>query len=472
MKKFFCLWVYFYQFFSTFRCPRIRYGLLAILGFMCLYTRAQSPQKLGAAMPGFLPDSIAPLQIGDTIPEYLWHLPLQVANHPEGKEMITLGEYRGKPILLDFLSTGCGGCIKALPKIESVTRSAGGDIVVIPVTAEKRSRVAAFIPKNNFINDTKLPFIVADSVLKQHFPHTYISHVVWIDAYGIVRAATSTGQITSRTIREFQHGGPLDWPIKTENTRFFNAPLITLDAEANVLPNNAKRSLYYSAVIGYTEGVGPYVATESDSLMGIERVSFRNKAILDLYRIATNNRIAPTHVILEVADPAAYTAPTASNQHIAMDSWYQQYGKCYEATFPLGKTENWKARMLADLNHFLSLNGRIETRDTTCLVLTQVENAPDIAYREEHGERTSTLTTSNPVKILRGATLSSLVHVLNTAYRDKLVVDGTGYSEKVSLTLRLNDITDLRSLKKALSPYGLDLVEQQREETFLVITER
>src|SRR5690554_6944765 len=51
-------------------------------------------------------DSIRPLQIGDTVPGYLWSLPLQVTNHPTvgGRETITLAEYRGETILLDFLS--------------------------------------------------------------------------------------------------------------------------------------------------------------------------------------------------------------------------------------------------------------------------------------------------------------------------------------------------------------------------------
>src|SRR5690606_14796427 len=73
--------------------------------FMCADARVQRPEPSGPA-PGFL-DSIKPLEIGETLPEALWHLPLQVVNHAEGTETITLNTYRGKTILLDFLSTGC-----------------------------------------------------------------------------------------------------------------------------------------------------------------------------------------------------------------------------------------------------------------------------------------------------------------------------------------------------------------------------
>src|SRR5690606_11028376 len=119
---------------------------------------------------------IEPLQIGDTIPEWLWHLPLKAENQPEKNRVITLNDYRGKTILLDFLSTGCGGCIEALPELEKVGSAFNGEMAVIAVTPEKRQRVASFIPKNSHARGLRLPFVVEDKVLKQHFPHQYISH--------------------------------------------------------------------------------------------------------------------------------------------------------------------------------------------------------------------------------------------------------------------------------------------------------
>jgi len=44
---------------------------------------------------------IKPLKIGDTIPEVLWNTPLHVVNHPEGKQTITLNDYKGKFIMFD-----------------------------------------------------------------------------------------------------------------------------------------------------------------------------------------------------------------------------------------------------------------------------------------------------------------------------------------------------------------------------------
>src|SRR5690606_4992724 len=108
--------------------------------------------------PGIFPDTITPLQIGDTIPEYLWHLPLKVVNHPEHKETITLHDYKGKTILLDFLFTGCRGCIAALPVLEKASLAFDNEVAIVAVTPEKRERVTNFLPNNSYVNEIQLPF--------------------------------------------------------------------------------------------------------------------------------------------------------------------------------------------------------------------------------------------------------------------------------------------------------------------------
>src|SRR5690606_538187 len=90
----------------------IRYiSLLAVLTSMCLYAVKQVSAQQAEPAATAVAD-IKPLQIGDTIPEYLWQLPLQVVNHPKGQETITLNKHRGKLIILDFWATWCVLCLK------------------------------------------------------------------------------------------------------------------------------------------------------------------------------------------------------------------------------------------------------------------------------------------------------------------------------------------------------------------------
>ena len=350
--------------------------ILTLLTSMCLEARAQSPDYSGAVPPGNLPDTITPLQIGDTIPDYLWHLPIQVVNHPDQKEIITLNDYKGKAILLDFLFTGCKGCIAALPVLEKISLAFDSEVGIVAVTPEKRQRVTDFIPSNSYVNKSQLPFIVEDRILKQHFPHLYISHVVWIDVQGIVRAFTGTKHVTTRTIRELQNGNTRNWPVKTEMTSFFNAPLVRLNPEANSMRNNVGRPLYYSAITGYTEGVGVLVPTKADSLLGIKRISFKNMPIIDLYRIAIGSEFPlRKQICWEVEHPERYAVWMATlDSGQTLEEWYQQNSICYEGTFPIATDEEtWQAFLRADLNRFLNLNGRLEHREgETYFVLSEL----------------------------------------------------------------------------------------------------
>src|SRR5690606_20797345 len=91
------------------------YGLLCFMLFNLSTAWAQSAESRTAEGQS----EIKPLQIGDTIPEELWNLPLQVVNHPDGKDTITLNDYRDKKlIILDFGGTICPPCIASLRHLE------------------------------------------------------------------------------------------------------------------------------------------------------------------------------------------------------------------------------------------------------------------------------------------------------------------------------------------------------------------
>src|SRR5690606_27790543 len=123
---------------SNLKKRNIRYiSLWAVRMIMCLYAVKQvSAQEAEPAATAVA--DVQPLQIGDTIPEALWHLPLQVVNHPEGKETITLNDYRDKKlVILDFWATWCKSCIEGFPKLEAYQRKYADDLGVLLVNARQ-----------------------------------------------------------------------------------------------------------------------------------------------------------------------------------------------------------------------------------------------------------------------------------------------------------------------------------------------
>lgn len=162
-------------------------------------------------------NKIKPLQIGDTIPEELWDMPMQVINHPEGKDTIALNDYRGKLIILDFWATWCGSCVKAFPKLDSLNFSLKEDIQFVLVnsiegTGDSYEKVGTFI--SNLESAISLPFVVNDKVLKQVFPRKFIPHYVWIGKEGVVRAITSSQEVTRDNIFGVVDGRNVELKLK------------------------------------------------------------------------------------------------------------------------------------------------------------------------------------------------------------------------------------------------------------------
>jgi len=105
---------------------------------------AQTSRKDSGAM------GLKPLKIGDTIPEALWKMPLTVINHHDGKETISLSDYKNKKLLiLDFWASYCSPCIGSITKISSILKNENlaDKIVLLPAlvhdTPERGGRFLA-----------------------------------------------------------------------------------------------------------------------------------------------------------------------------------------------------------------------------------------------------------------------------------------------------------------------------------------
>lgn len=126
--------------------------------------------------------NITPLKIGDKIPNELWNLQLQVVNHPQGKETITLNEYKGKLIILDFWATWCGACIGNIPKLDTIKAFFPIQLEVLMVSQETDQTLDLFFGKRKQkINHLS---ISNDQLLRKFFPYLIIPHYVWIDKDG------------------------------------------------------------------------------------------------------------------------------------------------------------------------------------------------------------------------------------------------------------------------------------------------
>lgn len=90
----------------------------------------QRASETGRTILGYL-DIVAPVGIGDPIPEYPYV--------DKGGVSHTLAELKGKTILLDFWATWCGPCIKAVPKLKTLSESFGDKLTIVSINLDPES---------------------------------------------------------------------------------------------------------------------------------------------------------------------------------------------------------------------------------------------------------------------------------------------------------------------------------------------
>ncbi|TJZ60060.1 redoxin domain-containing protein [Sphingobacterium olei] len=202
------------------RRRRYNLSLIGMICFIVLFSEAQA-QSAGeqAAANGLA--VIKPLQIGDTIPEALWNLPLQVVNHPDGKDTITLNDYRDKKlIILDFWSSWCSSCINSFPSLDSIQNVFRDDLQILLVnpasSKDDRLRILYIMEQQGrgVTGSFAVPSIYNDKIITKYFQPKVYPRLIWLNEKGEVLAITGK--------KELNHGRLQQLLLKEGGDRYGN----------------------------------------------------------------------------------------------------------------------------------------------------------------------------------------------------------------------------------------------------------
>ena len=99
-----------------------------------MYTRRLS--KLMLMVFFILPFSVSAISVGDTVPSFK-------ARTIDGSKSVTLEDYRGKVVLLDFWASWCPPCLKSLPKYNDLRREIGtADFEIVAINVDENTNDA------------------------------------------------------------------------------------------------------------------------------------------------------------------------------------------------------------------------------------------------------------------------------------------------------------------------------------------
>jgi thiol-disulfide isomerase/thioredoxin len=410
---------------------------ILLLGIALLHMfslSAQTPRKDSGA-DGLT--TIKPLKIGDTIPESLWNMPIQVVNHSLGKNTITLNDYRDiKLIIIDFWATWCSPCIKSIMKLDSLQPLFKDELTVFATSYEDSSRINTFLKKQ----DIKLFSGVRTEYLKRYFPHKMIPHQVWIKNGKIV-AITNGSEATKENIEKAMLNDSLKLITKNDVLDFSTFKYLTdfVDPKESV-------TFSTSTFSGGRRGLGSIISkTIFDNKM---YVSYTNADPISMFlhtiNQSNNKTIISSKSLLEI------------DKRPGMDAMY-----CYQLISNDTAKNFWIERVLNDL--CLQFNVKIERKPVhrECIII-----------------RHNKITKAKVVKSDEGKIqdFQDFITLLNFSVRWKkdqpLFVDESGFTGKVRTPYYKDLQWNLQKLNEVLEPYGLFATKELKDVEVLVLSDR
>jgi hypothetical protein len=187
-----------------------------------------------------------------------------------------------------------------------------------------------------------------------------------------------------------------------------------------------------------------------------------NVPVIDLYkRMLYGIRLAPAFIHLKVANMAIYSYDEKNGYY---HDWLKKNTFCYNGNFPLSLADSIiKKKVVADLDFYLDLRGRMVKRKEWCWVITKSNQAAKVAQNNNNEN-----TFRDPSQT---ASLDDIIYFINKEFGNTPAIDLTADGERKFPGLNWSECTNIPFLKKKLSEYGYSITLAQRIIDILEIEE-
>ncbi len=396
------------------------------------------------------------LYIGDTIPS----LTFTNVFHNSGKP-VSLDDFRGKLVILDFWNRWCHACVASFPEMEKLQNRFGDKIKILLVTSDADTDLVKLFKR---VKLPDLPIIFSDTVLNKLFPHTTVPQHVWITAQGRVQFITDGYNSTNNNIAKAIEGDTLSLHLKREVSDFKSDEPLWKEG-------NGRLQKYITAYSFGMNRIEENTATASlmnkDSANKTVGFKFLNIPLLDLYKMAFGNSLFNSvynysnRIIFDMPEKDNWLRRPVGND--GLNEWAKKNLVCYESHWSAVTDSTAFLYLQNDVNKFFPFLVKVEDRQRLCYLL-KVAGKQNAKNREKESIPSSDNDIELPVNS------SILLENLNElkVFENTPVFDETQHWKNTEGQL-YNIYIDLKCLEKQLLKNGLVLVPATRKVRTLVI---
>ncbi|MEP6748457.1 MAG: hypothetical protein ABJB86_12070 [Bacteroidota bacterium] len=425
---------------------------IAAMLLLCLAscnTQAQKQSIHAAPLSNNIIKHPHPLSISDKVPLLGFKAIINAAY-----TSTTLQQLTDKLVILDFMATTCKGCIEALPRLDSLQAKYKGSLQVFLVTYEAPAEVKRFLKNNTLGKNTKLPFVTGDTLLSEWFPHSYISHDVWITPSRKVLAITECEYVSDENIQLALSGKPVPWPLKQDINLADNTKTLMRFSDMDSLYYVPPAAAYYTVLSKWLKTRQVGFEYSRDTVTGSQRFYMANYPAIGMYLLAYDTiGLTTGHIVLDVPDKQHFVYTKGVGY---MDGWDRDNRYCYESIMPLNMSEAaMRQKVRDDLDSFFGLQTNLSIQEAACWVLHDtavIKNSDTVAC---DSGKTHAATVGNMLYRMEHDEYG--IPVLNESTAD------------METTLHITGKESVAELNAILLRYGLVISKLPRRTTMLTI---
>jgi thiol-disulfide isomerase/thioredoxin len=386
------------------------------------------------------------LGIGDTIPNLLWNMPLQIIDHQHENEAITLNDYRDKKVIvLDFWNTWCGSCITGIKHSGELSSELKSHIAIIPITEQRRDEIEKFKSQNSTIKNTTLNLVTDGKNIARYFPHELVPHVVFIKNSKVVHI----GGYESLSEQNIQMilANEEDKLLYVKNDKAIQKSLLeSIDTNSRLM---------YTIVGSYRKDILPSEIKMIDTLKSYSQLSLFNFSIKELLEYAfklpsiSTNRFNLMKTRLTIGD---------ISYHKSMGDkivWLSKNALCFEERVPSKISDlEFRSTVLTELSRYLNVD--ISFGPSKVKVYEIIRNSK----------------SNNPPKEGKYIQLYYLIDAYNRLPNHIPILDNEQISKKVYVPKRTLSDLNSEELIGLIKESGCQLIATEARINTIKITDR